>query len=558
MMVCAVVFVIFTLGYRTKLFHCLAWVCLISLDSRLIPLTNGGDVVLNLLMVWGLFLPLGKRFSIDALLASMRARRESRPEALADREAMASSTEPVHRLAVLALILQFFAIYLFNVLHKTGPSWVKDGSAVHLALHQDRIVTPLGVWLRENLPVDVLVSLTFATLVIEALGAAFIITPVLVRHLRLAAFVLMPGLHFGFAACVDVGPFSYAMASFFPLMLCRNHWNWLERVLRPRRPARTMYFDADCGICFQTARILARLDPGRRLTLEPNAPERLPQGVDPALADSTILVVDARGRVHTRARAVAETCRALPFGWIPWLMLRTPGIEQLANLVYDAVSRNRRRISVAMGLAACGVPSATSSAVETADAPTSLQRLRTRVGLVLNTVLTAIVLAACFGELVNVNAAVPRWMKYRQPEPLAAIVGYGRLFQGWRMFAPHAPPEDFNIMVEARTVDGRTVDPYNEVATRNGTQPPDRIPPALMQDQFFCSYSLFFPGGGFRPYWGAFEEWVKAYHLRTGNPRDRITRFKVYKLSDTSPPLGQTEPYNFRKELLITYPHPTK
>ena len=36
-------------------------------------------------------------------------------------------------------------------------------------------------------------------------------------------------------------------------------------------------------------------------------------------------------------------------------MLRLPGLSLLWDLIYDAVSRNRRALSTAFGLAACGI-----------------------------------------------------------------------------------------------------------------------------------------------------------------------------------------------------------
>jgi len=37
---------------------------------------NGGDVALDVLCAWTMFLPMGARFSVDALRANLAARRE--------------------------------------------------------------------------------------------------------------------------------------------------------------------------------------------------------------------------------------------------------------------------------------------------------------------------------------------------------------------------------------------------------------------------------------------------------------------------------------------------
>src|SRR5579859_2413289 len=73
---CAVVFALFTIGYRTRLTHPLAFACLISMAYRTAFLENGGDIALKVLCAWTLFLPMGARFSVDAVRESLAARRE--------------------------------------------------------------------------------------------------------------------------------------------------------------------------------------------------------------------------------------------------------------------------------------------------------------------------------------------------------------------------------------------------------------------------------------------------------------------------------------------------
>ncbi len=70
------VYLLFIVGYRTRLMHVLSLVLLVSVNSRNIAVENGGWVVLILLTTWSVFLPLDRRFSIDSLRASLKARRE--------------------------------------------------------------------------------------------------------------------------------------------------------------------------------------------------------------------------------------------------------------------------------------------------------------------------------------------------------------------------------------------------------------------------------------------------------------------------------------------------
>src|SRR5262245_17211935 len=57
MLLCALVFGLLLVGLFTKLAQLLSLLAVISLDTRLAPLENGGDMVLSLLCIWSVFLP---------------------------------------------------------------------------------------------------------------------------------------------------------------------------------------------------------------------------------------------------------------------------------------------------------------------------------------------------------------------------------------------------------------------------------------------------------------------------------------------------------------------
>jgi len=163
-------------------------------------------------------------------------------------------------------------------------------------------------------------------------------------------------------------------------------------------------------------------------------------------------------------------------------------------------------------------------------------------------------LVASYGQLVEHNQAIPKWMRYRQPEWLQMLVDYPRLHQGWRMFTPEGPPQDFMLAVEAVTADGRLVDPLNEVASRYDLPRFDRIPVRLGFDQFFSNYSWYAALSDMRNYQPALVDWILAYPQRTQNPEDRIVRFQLVKLADISPAVGKTRATNTTRTVLFRYP----
>ena len=164
-------------------------------------------------MVWTAFLPLGRRFSVDALRASLRARPDETPAELA-----AGVPPPDERqttsLAALGLLLQLAVIYWFNFVHKSGPTW-RDGTAVHYVLWQERIVTWLGAAGRGARSRSSFTKLlTEGTLVIEASAPFLLLSPIFWRWTRFVAALLLFGLHVGIAPLVNLGIFSAAMIAF--------------------------------------------------------------------------------------------------------------------------------------------------------------------------------------------------------------------------------------------------------------------------------------------------------------------------------------------------------
>lgn len=547
---CACVYVAFTLGYRTRLFHALSFIALLSLHGRTQLFEDGSEVTLHLLCAFTLFLPLGLRFSIDAVLSSLRARKELRPEALAERSAFAAPRLPVTSLAVFALLLQLVAIYFFNVVHKTGTTW-KEGSAFHYVLHQDRIVTWLGHAIRPYVSWGVSKAATWTALGAEAALVLLLVCPWQWKRCRQAALLLALGLHIGFAAFLNLGMFSFNMLGFFVVLLTDKDWAALARWFGPStKRSRLVYFDAGCGVCFALARWLARMDLLNRLTLRANDSADRPASLSEDLIQRTIVVDDpATGRRFTETAAFAQLFCALPaLAPVGWL-LRLPPVLWLANPLYKAFAKNRAHVSALLGMAACGIPGSTGVAAPPPPWHTPLhdwwavQRNSVREGLV------AVVMFACVLQGLKENAAVPRFLKLPQPEFLRAVVEYPRLLEGWSMFAPDAPTTDQMIAVEARTIDGRLVDPLALASARVAAAPATQIPPRLGNDEFFCDYINQIAN---RPeYFGAFGDWILNHHTRTANAADRVVSFQVFSLQDESPPPGQSQAGPAKKTFLF-------
>jgi hypothetical protein len=212
------IYFFFLIGLWTRLFHVLSLIALLSLQIRVALLANGGDYVLCILLLWTAFLPMGAAFSLDARRRADRGR---------------PFESPAVSLAVFAALLQLAVIYFFNALHKHGPNWL-DGTAVYWLAQQERIVTHLGYWLRQHLPLLFFQLFSWTALIMEWALPFLILSPWGRPWTRRVAIAFVWSLHLGIAAIANVGLFSPVMMAFSGLLLSSQDWDWLRARLAAR------------------------------------------------------------------------------------------------------------------------------------------------------------------------------------------------------------------------------------------------------------------------------------------------------------------------------------
>ena len=540
------------IGWRTKVMQVLAAVLITSLNSRSILLENGGWVVLNLLTVWSLFLPLGKRFSVDALVASWRARREVNVEALNDRSSPKKNHDPVYSLAVTALIAQWVVIYVFNVVHKTGRPW-RDGTAVYYFFQQDRMVTDFGAWVRNVIPLEGMKAMSWSALAIESAIAILLVMPWSRHRARLAAFALAVALHGSIDAVVQLGPFSYAMMIMFLALLGPEHWAWLEKKLRARASARVLVLDADDGFSIGVGRLVKRLDsfglvtfaqgPGAARASDASAPA-LPSAVTRQLLEETWVVVDPETGEHwTGARALDRLFDALPLPKLTIAWVRIPGVRGAVEALARRAARRRSRWTRLLGL-----EDVRSDAVdEPPISESSARAFARRLAALASTACVAILLVAETSQVLIENRAVPAALKPKsRPEWMTSLVLFPRLFQGWSMFAPGPPMEDGRVVVDGRTADGRKLDPFTGKEPSWDIQPPG----GFRMNQLWGDFHRRIGEQRFRAYVPGVRDMLRTFHVTTGRPEDAMVAFDVWYVSETVPPPGKPRRKARRRKLI--------
>ena len=530
---CAIPFVAFTVGWHTRVAHVISFACMVSLHDREIFTENGGDCAINLLCFWTLFLPMGARFSVDAVQKSLAARRERTAGELNDRAATATKAESTKSLAFFAILLQLAVIYYFNAVNKHGWTW-RRGSAVRYVLYQERMVTWFGLLVRDHINFQLSRILTYFTLGLEFAAPILLLTPVGWQWARRMAVIVLPLLHLGFAAGLNLGQFSFNMIGYFPLLMQPEDWAWLANHVAPSAGrARTVHVREDAPLAFAWARLLSRLDAFERLRF-----------VAAADVDGAWQVEDpATQRRTTGALAVAECFGALPCGLSLAFLLRLPGVFALVSAAGKLVSKNEATIARWFCIAR---PSATPPAPQPSPARSwSLRRLAE-----LRELSVVVMIVANTSQLLVENHAIPQRFKPPQPKWITQLVVYPRLLQGWQMFSADVPTGERMLYVDAVTFSGRHVDPFNEAGSRVSSLPVERIPPHMEQDEFWCDYTNRIPEN--EAYWRALKEWIFNYHKRTGRPEDRIISFEARLLENESPPFGETQSRNMKSKTMMS------
>lgn len=520
-------------GYRTKLMQVLSLVWVVSMNGRVLIVENGGYVVHNLLLLWTAFLPMGDRFSIDAMRASLRRRRERGAADLNDRSTLDDPDKPDLYVSLLGIVilLQISAIYFFNVVHKTGPAW-KNGTAVHYVLYVDRMANPIIALVRDHIPNWMVLFLTKTAMAFEASIPVCALAPLGRAWARRLVIFMMCALHIGFGVTFVLGPFAWALCVWSTLLFGREDWEIAARTMRRLHRARTVRFDPASAGALLACRVLARMDRFGLLTFEE----------EPGLG-GRLAVTAPGGAKLDGAAALADIVAALPLGPLVAWKLRLPVLRGLADALLAAL--DRRSAGRWLGLT---IPASAGLA----PPPTPLARRGRRTLATLRELGVALMWAVAINQAATELWCINRRIKVPQPEPLRSLSHKFRFLQGWFMFSPNPVMEDAMIVVDAVTVDGRHVNPFT------GKEPDFDLLNAKSYgwNQIWSDYFDCVRRNAATTFRESMKEYMLRYHERTGRPEDVIVSGTVYCLKDSNPKWNDTKSYGLKKDEMFKFMNP--
>ena len=213
MAVAAAAAVALGVGYRTRAAALASWLLLASLQHRNPLILIAGDRLLLLLLLWGLFLPMGARWSVDA-------RAERSPDAT-----------HCTGFPAWALLLQTALVYASTALYKWAePVW-RQLDAVARTLEVEGVATAVG---RGLLGCDGLPALLTATVLgVETLAPVLAFSPWRRPQVRVVLVLALVSLHLlGLGVALRLGLMQLVMSVAWLPFLPQQFWDGLRR---PRR-----------------------------------------------------------------------------------------------------------------------------------------------------------------------------------------------------------------------------------------------------------------------------------------------------------------------------------
>lgn len=205
---------LFTVGLLTRPVTFLLWAMVTALHARQGWVLQGGDDLVRNVLFFSLFLPLGRRWSLDAGLVH----RDDHPP-----------PRRIHGWSAVALYVQLFLLYFVAGAMKAHHLHWWRGLGIHYALAADHFVTPLGRSIHGYATLLRVVGI--GTLLLEFLAPFLILLGPPRRGLRVGLMVAFVSLHVGIALTLDIGLFSFVCIALWLFTLPSA---WMDRIDRRR------------------------------------------------------------------------------------------------------------------------------------------------------------------------------------------------------------------------------------------------------------------------------------------------------------------------------------
>lgn len=314
-----------TVGYKTRWAVLGSFVMAVSVHNRNWLVNNGGDDVFRAILFLSIFLPLGRRFSIDSGM-------QKEP----------STTKEFFSTWSLAFFLQVFVIYFVSYILKDHPIWRSEYSATFYSSRLDIFTSKLGYLIRD-LP-TVLKGITFFSIYLEWLGPLLLVFAFAFGRfwwvLRTILVVLFIGFHFGIFLTMNIGLFTFICMAMWTIFLPGPFWDKLASIFGRQEDSRLVInYDGECGFCQKGVRILKSFLLNPEVAIVPA--QDTPSIYKDMLDKHSWVIVNGKGERFFHYNAWLELLRHSMLGRPFLFFFGSKPISFIGGKVYHWVSHNR-------------------------------------------------------------------------------------------------------------------------------------------------------------------------------------------------------------------------
>lgn len=193
-------------GYKTRFVTVIAFLLVCAMDARNPYVLSYADNLFHFLFLWAIFLPLGERWSIDAL------NRDTEPRTV------------VESVWAAVILLQMIGMYLMNGFHKLQPNWSWSWDVTPMLFSLDHVTySHTGLIETVVLPLEIT---SYGWLVLMLASPLLLF---LRGHYRTLFVVMFMGAHIAMALTLRIGAFPYVAVVGLALFVSPETWTLIER-----------------------------------------------------------------------------------------------------------------------------------------------------------------------------------------------------------------------------------------------------------------------------------------------------------------------------------------
>ena len=201
-------------GCFTRVATFVSWFLLLSLQNRNCLVLTSGDTIFMLVMMWSIFLPLNRVWSVDAWRRSKGRLSDSR----------AHNSDQIVSFASAGFIIQLAIMYFCSGLAKWNEIWF-GGQALNYVFQLDIYTTPFAESLLKYTELNRLVGI--ATVLAEFFLPWLLLIPWKNAWWRILNLIVFCGMHISILLTLSIGLFGYICIAIWMALLPGGIWNWL-------------------------------------------------------------------------------------------------------------------------------------------------------------------------------------------------------------------------------------------------------------------------------------------------------------------------------------------